>query len=79
MSDHLAAIERHSYEGIADIVIANNAIIPESLRIKYASEHAREVMIDSINVLKRAKLCKVIFCLKTIKFVIISAVWQELL
>ena len=48
--------ERHSYEGIADIVIANNAIIPESLRIKYASEHAREVMIDSINVLKRAKL-----------------------
>ncbi len=56
MSDHLAAIERHSYEGIADIVIANNAIIPESLRIKYASEHAREVMIDSINVLKRAKL-----------------------
>jgi uncharacterized cofD-like protein len=56
VSDHLAAIERHSYEGIADIVIANNAIIPESLRIKYASEHAREVMIDSINVLKRAKL-----------------------
>ena len=56
VSDHLAAIERHSYEGIADIVIANNAIIPESLRIKYASEHAREVMIDSISVLKRAKL-----------------------
>ena len=46
---------RDRYEGIADIVIANNAIIPESLRIKYASEHAREVMIDSINVLKRAK------------------------
>ncbi len=31
VSDHLAAIERHSYEGIADIVIANNAIIPEIL------------------------------------------------
>lgn len=56
VSDHLAAIERHSYKGIADIVIANNAIIPESLRIKYSEEHSREVEIDSENVLKSAKL-----------------------
>lgn len=55
-SDHLAAIERHSYEGIADIVIANNAIIPESLKIKYAQEHAHEVEIDAAKILKRSKL-----------------------
>lgn len=56
VSDHLAAIERHSYEGIADIVIANNAIIPESLKLKYAQEHASEVEIDENKILKRSKL-----------------------
>ena len=55
-SDHLAAIERHSYEGIADIVIANNAIIPEGLKKKYAEEHAYEVEIDANKILKRSKL-----------------------
>lgn len=54
--DHLEAIERHSYDGIADIVIANNALIPEWLQIKYASEHARAVMIDSTRVLQHSKL-----------------------
>lgn len=56
VNDHLEAIERHSYRGIADVVIVNNALIPESLKIKYASEHAHEVEIDSIKVLKRSKL-----------------------
>ena len=55
-SDHLAAIERHSYEGIADIVIANNDIIPEGLKKKYAEEHAYEVEIDANKILKRSKL-----------------------
>lgn len=55
-NDHLAAIERHSYEGIADIVIANNAIIPESLKKKYADEHAHEVEIDAAKILKRSRL-----------------------
>lgn len=56
VNDHLTAIEQHSYEGIADIVIANNAMIPESLKIQYASEHAHEVEIDSLKILKRSKL-----------------------
>lgn len=55
-SDHLAAIERHSYEGIADIVIANNAMIPEGLKEKYALEHAHEIEIDAAKILKKAKL-----------------------
>lgn len=55
-SDHLKAIEKHSYEGIADIVIANNAFIPESLKMKYAQEHAHVVEIDSEEILKKAKL-----------------------
>ncbi|MCD8181562.1 MAG: YvcK family protein [Firmicutes bacterium] len=55
-NDHLAAIERHSYEGIADIVIANNAIIPESLKMKYAEENAYEVEIDAAKILTRSKL-----------------------
>lgn len=56
VNDHLMAIERHSYEGIADIVIANNTIIPESLKIQYASEHAHVVEIDAAKVLKHSKL-----------------------
>lgn len=54
--DHLSAIERHSYEGIADIVIANNLPVPEGLKEKYALEHAREVEIDSARILTRSKL-----------------------
>lgn len=55
-NDHLTAIERHSYEGIADIVVANNAVIPEGLKQKYAAEHAHEVEIDAAKILTRAKL-----------------------
>ncbi len=55
-NDHLSAIERHSYEGIADIVIANNAVIPEGLKERYAAEHAYEVEIDAGRILKRSKL-----------------------
>lgn len=54
--DHLTAIERHSYEGIADIVITNNAPIPDGLKERYALEYAHEVKIDEDRILKRAKL-----------------------
>lgn len=54
--DHLAAIERHSYEGIADIVIVNNAPIPEGLKAKYALEHSYEVETDAERILTKAKL-----------------------
>lgn len=56
VNDHLSAIERHSYEGIADIVVANNAEIPEGLKLKYKEEFAHEVKIDEEEVLKRSKL-----------------------
>ncbi len=55
-ADHLEAIEKHSYRGIADIVIANNAVIPEGLKEKYALEHACGVEIDESRILKSAKL-----------------------
>lgn len=55
-NDHLEAIERHSYEGIADAVIVNNAPVPEGLKKKYAGEHAFEVKIDAEKILRRSKL-----------------------
>ncbi|MCH5210234.1 MAG: YvcK family protein [Oscillospiraceae bacterium] len=55
-SEHLAAIESHSYEGIADIVIVNNAVIPEGLKEKYAEQHAQEVLIDADKILERSRL-----------------------
>lgn len=55
-NDHLEAIEKHSYEGIADIVIVNNAPVPEGLKKQYAKEHAFEVKIDADKILRRSKL-----------------------
>ena len=55
-SDHLRAIEKHSYEGIADVVIANNAIVPDSLKDLYAMEHAGVVEVDETELMKKAKL-----------------------
>ncbi len=55
-NDHLSAIERHSYEGIADIVLANSAEIPDGLKEKYALENAYAVEIDAQKILTRAKL-----------------------
>ena len=55
-SDHLAAIEKHSYEGIADVVIANNAPVPESVLGLYAEEHAGVVTVDEDEILARSRL-----------------------
>ena len=55
-SDHLKAIEKHSYEGIADVVIANNAPVPESVQELYAGEHAGAVMMDDDEILARSRL-----------------------
>ena len=54
--DHLAAIEKHSYEGIADMMIVNNATVPEYLLERYAEENAVPVHIDAENILKHTKL-----------------------
>lgn len=55
-SDHLKAIEKHSYEGIADVVITNNAVIPDSLVELYAEEYAGVVEVDEEEILKKAQL-----------------------
>lgn len=44
--DHLKAIEAHSYKGIADCVIANNAPVPAHLIEKYKAEGAHTVLAD---------------------------------
>ena len=56
VNDHLAAIEKHSYRGIADVVIASNAIVPEELRMKYSSQYAHPVQVDAEKVMTRSNL-----------------------
>lgn len=56
VNDHLAAIEKHSYNGIADVVIANNAEIPEEVREKYSMQYANRVRLDPEGVMKHSKL-----------------------
>ncbi len=56
VSRHLEAIEKHSYRGIADIVIANNAPIPESVKLRYAEEYAHIVPIDADRITDRCAL-----------------------
>lgn len=55
-SDHLEALERHSYRGIADAMIVNNAPIPEILKLKYLEEFASEVYVDSERIIDRTAL-----------------------
>lgn len=45
-SEHLDALEKHSYKGIADYIIVNNAVIPESVKQLYAAENAVPVEAD---------------------------------
>lgn len=45
--DHLRAIEKHSYEGIADAVIVNRSPLPGELYEKYAAKHAYCVEDDT--------------------------------
>lgn len=56
VNDHLRAIEKHSYTGIADIVIANSAEVPEELRRKYSLQHAQPVRVDAEAVMTRSNL-----------------------
>lgn len=44
--DHLCAIEKHSYSGIADYIIANNAPVPEYIMERYAADGAECVVND---------------------------------
>jgi len=46
VSDHITALEEHSFKGIIDCCIVNNASIPTDLREKYKSDGAEQVLID---------------------------------
>lgn len=56
VGDHLAAIEKHSYEGIADVVLANSAEIPEEIKERYSLQYASRVRIDAEEVMKHSRL-----------------------
>lgn len=44
--DHIAALEQHSFKGIIDSCIVNNASIPSDLKGKYKNDGAEQVRID---------------------------------
>jgi len=46
VSDHIKALERHSFEGIVDYCIFNTADIPELLKKKYSEDGAQIVRVD---------------------------------
>ena len=46
VSEHIKAIEKHTYKGIINYCIANVASIPEDLKIKYWNERAEVVKTD---------------------------------
>lgn len=52
-SEHLAALEKHSYRGIADAMVVNNRAIPDALKERYAAEFAAEVAVDSEKITDR--------------------------
>jgi uncharacterized cofD-like protein len=43
---HITAIEEHSYSGIINFCIANNADIPDELKVKYRNDGAETVKIE---------------------------------
>ncbi|MDR2860288.1 MAG: YvcK family protein [Elusimicrobiota bacterium] len=50
LSDHIAAIEKHSYKGILDFVLVNKAGIPEKIARRYKKQGANQVVIDKTSV-----------------------------
>lgn len=50
LSDHINAIESHSYKGIIDCVLANRGKIPEKISKRYKKYGADRVESDKVNV-----------------------------
>ena len=46
VSDHISTLEEHSFKGIIDCCIVNNASISNDLREKYKNDGAEQVFID---------------------------------
>lgn len=56
--DHLEAIERHSYRGIADFMIVNERYAPFDIKSRYNKENAHTVKIDEDRMDGRTKIIK---------------------
>lgn len=54
--DHLDALEKHSYKGIVDYIVVNDADLPQSVKETYAAENAIPVTADMEELEKRASI-----------------------
>jgi uncharacterized cofD-like protein len=50
LSQHIKAIEKHSYKGIIDCVLANKGRVPQKLARRYKKYGARQVSVDETGV-----------------------------
>jgi len=50
LSEHIEAIENHSYKGVINCVLANNGRVPPSLAKRYKKYGARQVNIDKTGI-----------------------------
>jgi len=64
LSDHIAAIEKHSYKGILDCVLVNNGKISVSVAQRYARESSIPVKVDT-NKYKNVKIIRRDFISRT--------------
>ncbi|WP_413853913.1 gluconeogenesis factor YvcK family protein [Candidatus Ruminimicrobium bovinum] len=64
LSDHINAIEKHSYKGIIDIVLVNNGKIHPSVAQRYKKEKSMPVIVDK-KALKNVKIIERDFISKT--------------
>ncbi|MDR2191841.1 MAG: YvcK family protein [Endomicrobium sp.] len=50
LSQHIKALEKHSYKGIIDCVVANKGRVPQKLARRYKKYGARQVIIDETGI-----------------------------
>ena len=50
LSEHIKAIEKHSYKGIINCVLANKGSVPRKLARRYKKHGARQVSIDKTGI-----------------------------
>jgi 2-phospho-L-lactate transferase/gluconeogenesis factor (CofD/UPF0052 family) len=50
LSQHIKAIEEHSYKGVIDCVLANSGRVPQKLARRYKKYGAHQVSIDKAGI-----------------------------
>lgn len=50
LSDHVKAIEEHSYKGIIDCVVVNKGKIPEKIAKRYKRHNSYQVLLDKLDI-----------------------------